>query len=215
MPPSHEATGPPLGSQAQPPWDGCGICLKLQDDEFRALAELQLALTQRPELNTVFAAEGGMCNRHMWYLHRLATEDIVVRLAGATVRAALERAEASGSSEHAPRLEVGSGARCRVCRSLRELEHAYLRTWLEHAGWPEPGDRVPDLCLPHLARVVSHMDARAAQAYRRRLGELADAFARWPSRGGWAVSYAAAAALLSHGRPGMPDDRTGPPEPPR
>lgn len=190
-------------------WNGCGVCSRLQDDEFRLMTRLQNDLARDAAAADAVAAEGGICNYHMWYLRRLASPAVVVGLAGAIVRAAVGRV--SPNTGHPA--DTGSaagrrGGQCRICRALHESEIAHLRSWIAGPGTNErTGDGSPDLCLPHFVVVASRCDPSIRRRVSNCLADIAEHCVR-VAIGGTASISAGTAAALSSGLPAATEAAT-------
>lgn len=175
---------PSATSDAQAAWEGCWVCLRLQEDEFRSVRDLLGRLAGDGEA-LALVAEAGLCAHHMWYLSRMASEGLVRQLVAAFLRAAAARGPATDG--------------CPVCGVLEERQQSYLRDAASHVRSTSPSC----LCLPHVRALSGVLDAaRWADLwthYRAWIQEIADLLS---SRGGLGSRPLSAgrAVALSHGR---------------
>jgi hypothetical protein len=185
-------------------WEGCGICRQLQEDEFRSLAQLQAALVHESSVYEALAAEGGLCNHHMWYFSRLATDALITRLVSVIVGTALDRIGSTGAAgmESSPWWRR-PGADCRICRFLHDRETSYVHAFVEQACADVGAARAASPCLPHLMRTSTLCPQSDLRAYWCNLRRIVDQFNR-EALGGRPRVRARTAVTLSHGRRGMP-----------
>ena len=185
---------------------GCWVCAHLENDEFAAMTQLQAALARDTECRGAVAVEGGLCNHHMWYMGRLATDTTTVAL----VRAVVARVHADLQGTPPPSMIQAAlsrlGRDCRVCASLWEREAAYIGATVERVRADNAEAGQSALCLPHLMALLSAFDdARDSSleaTWCRRIEEIAMLLTTAPDAADTRLR-GTTAVLLSHGFPGL------------
>jgi len=158
-------------------WRTCAICNLASVRAFRVIAKWQFALAEDPEVQAEFVAHETWCNRHAWRFvditgpHGLGQihQHLLSAIVGRLRSIAADGARGVLGQPPSQWLEQMVGGRqCPLCEDEAALEAVLLGEL--HAGLLS-GDLRPAFehsggcCLPHLARLLAHIDDAQLAAF--------------------------------------------------
>lgn len=134
-------------------WDACELCVAVHSRLFDYLTRYQYELATFPGAARRLAEAGGLCGPHLrLYASLAADRDVCVALTPLL-------AEWIRRLRDQPALEVAAmRAQCPLCQLQEEVESKMLEGWQNAASPRSAAIESHSLCLPHLQRVIVHLD---------------------------------------------------------